>query len=161
VISAPTAGNDRARERVLGIRATLQGHGLSLEPERLVELPISLSGGQEGMRRLLDGRKRPTAVICINDVLAVGAIAQCRVSGLTIPGDVSVAGFGDMEIAALHSPGITTVRSPTLEMGRVAAGILVARLEEAPVESHVELEAPLVVRGSTGAPPALPRGQRS
>ena len=160
VISAPTAGNDRARERVLGVRATLQGHGLSLEPERLVELPISLSGGQEGMRRLLDGRRRPTAVICINDVLAVGAIAQCRVSGLAIPGDVSVAGFGDMEIAALHSPGITTVRSPTLEMGRAAADILVGRLEGTPVEAHVELEAPLVVRGSTVAPSALPERRR-
>jgi LacI family transcriptional regulator len=112
------------------------------------------------MRRLLDGRRRPTAVICINDVLAVGAIAQCRVSGLAIPGDVSVAGFGDMEIAALHSPGITTVRSPTLEMGRAAADILVARLEGTPVETHVELEAPLVVRASTAAPPALPRDRR-
>ncbi len=161
VISAPTAGNDRARERVLGIRATLQGHGLALDPKHLVELPISLGGGQEGMKRLLDGRARPTAVICINDVLAVGAIAQCRVSGLTVPGDVSVAGFGDMEIAALHSPGITTVRSPTLEMGRAAADILVARLEGTPVETHVELEAPLVVRASTAAPPALPRDRRA
>lgn len=153
VITAPTAGNDRARERVSGVRVALESRGLTLCAENLVEIPISLAGGQQGMRELLTRDPRPTAIICINDVFAVGAISECHASGLAVPSDVSVAGFGDMEIAALHRPGISTVHSPTVEMGSEAAAALIARVEGSSSRPSLELEAKLIVRESTGKVP--------
>jgi LacI family transcriptional regulator len=157
VITAPLAGNDRARERVDGVRAATKVHGLDMAKARIVEVPISFSGGSQAMASLLAATVRPTAVVCINDVFAVGAIAQCRRAGLDVPGDLSVAGFGDMEIAAHHFPSITTIRTPTLEMGAGAGAQLVARLDGSAAPAVVELEAQLIVRDSTGPAPAASR----
>lgn len=153
VITAPVATNDRARERVAGVRAALESHGLPLNPGCVAEFPISLSGGREGMRALLALPGRPTAVVCINDVFAVGAIAECHDVGLSVPQDISVAGFGDMEIASVHRPGITTIRTPTSEMGILAAESLVARLAGKSSGARIELDARLVIRASTGPAP--------
>ncbi|HQY46474.1 MAG TPA: LacI family DNA-binding transcriptional regulator [Usitatibacteraceae bacterium] len=153
VITAPTGTNDRARERVAGVRGALESQGIALDPRCVVEMPISLAGGREGMRALLAPGPRPTAVICINDVFAVGAITQCQEAGLDVPGDVSVAGFGDMEIAGVFRPGITTIRTPTTEMGRLAAESLVASLGGESAGARIELEAALVIRASTGPAP--------
>jgi len=108
------------------------------------------------MRELLQAAPRPTAVICGNDVLAIGALAECHALGLAVPGDISLTGFDDMEIAAAISPGLTTVHFPTEELGAYAAQHLIARLAGKPFEPRVELPVELVVRGST-APPAQDR----
>jgi LacI family transcriptional regulator len=153
MIAGIAAGNERARERVEGVREALAGRGLALGPGRLVEKPYALGGGRDGMRELLQATPRPTAVICGNDVLAIGALAECHALGLAVPGEISLTGFDDMEIAAAVSPGLTTVHFPTAELGAYAAQHLIARLAGESFESRVELPVELVVRGST-APPA-------
>jgi len=146
-------GNERAGERVEGVREALAAHGLGLGPGRLVEKPYTLGGGREGMRELLQAAPRATAVICGNDVLAIGALAECHGLGLSVPGDVSLTGFDDMEIAAAVAPGLTTVHFPTEELGGYAAQHLIARLAGEPFEPRLELPVELVVRGSTAPPP--------
>lgn len=154
VISGHTMNNDRARNRVAGVRDALEAHGLSLPQSRIVEKAYSLTSGREGLRQLMAGPRRPTAVICINDVLAIGAVIECEALGLSVPGDVSITGFDDMEIAAHVGPGITTIHLPTAELGRAAANHIISRLAEGDVPRCTKLPVELIVRGSTAAPAA-------
>jgi len=157
MISGITANNERARERRDGVREALAAHGIDANAMPLVEKPFTLSAGREGLAQVMAGARPPTAVICGNDVLAIGAIAECHSRGLRVPEDISVTGFDDMEIAALFTPSLTTVRFPTRELGSLAAGYLLARLAGKNMPARRELPVELIVRDST-APPARKRG---
>ncbi len=152
MIAGLTANNERARERVAGVEAALKARGLRLGAR--VEKPFTLAAGREGLREVLAATPRPTAVVCGNDVLALGAIAEAQAEGLQVPGDLSVTGFDDMEIASLLSPGLTTVHFPTAELGSRAAAHVLARLADEPVPQQTELPVELVVRESTAPPGA-------
>ncbi|HQU49132.1 MAG TPA: LacI family DNA-binding transcriptional regulator [Casimicrobiaceae bacterium] len=157
MISGPLERSDRARDRVEGVRGALATRGLALRPTHLVETAYTLAAGSEAMTRLLAVRPRPTAVICGNDLIAVAAIDACREQGLDVPHDVSVAGFGAMEIAGLRSPSVTTIRSPVAAIGEAAGALLLARIAGETRPPKVEFEAELVVRGSTGPAPRRAR----
>ena len=152
MISGITTGNERAAERLEGVRQALAAHGIALPPGRVVEKPYTLTAGREGLREILRGAPRPTAVVCGNDVLAIGALAECQAQGLAVPREVSVTGFDDLEMAAVVTPALTTVHFPTAELGSLAGQHLLARLAGRPVESRTELPVELVVRASTAAP---------
>ena len=157
MIAGITANNERALERRDAVRDALAARGIHLPASRVVEKPFTLGAGREGLAELLDGKEAaPTAVICGNDVLAIGAVAECHARGLRVPGDISITGFDDMEIAALITPSLTTVRFPTAELGTLAAQHLLARLAGKAVPQRRELPVELVVREST-APPRRPR----
>lgn len=155
MISGVTAGNERASERLEGVRRALAASGIVFAPGRAVEKPYTLSAGREGLREVLRGTPRPTAVICGNDVLAIGALAECQAQGIAVPREISLTGFDDLEIAAVVTPALTTVHFPTAELGSYAAQHLLARLAGKPFEMRTELPVELVVRAST-APPAKP-----
>jgi LacI family transcriptional regulator len=160
MISGVTANNERARDRLLGVQDALAARGLKLSPERVVEKPYSLASGREGLRALVSTARPPTAVMCGNDVLAIGAIAECNTLGISVPQQVSITGFDDMEIASLLSPGLTTVHFPTLELGQLAATHLLNQLAgRSDVRQH-ELPVELKVRGTT-APPARAQLRRA
>jgi LacI family transcriptional regulator len=89
--------------------------------------------------------------VAFNDKMAVGALRAASERGLTVPGDLSVAGFDDLDLSRATQPMLTTVRQPLQEMGRMAVTLLMRLLERHRSESlHVELATELVVRGSTG-----------
>jgi LacI family transcriptional regulator len=159
LISAPTPGNDRARERGAGVRAALEAAGLSLAHADVRYGTIALDSGAAAMRELLARRPRPTAVIATNDVFAVGAMVACREAGVAVPGDVSITGVDDTDLGATQTPALTSIRTPIVEIGRAAALQLVARLEGMPAELSQQLPFELVRRGST-APPPRSRGRR-
>ena len=153
LISAPTQGNDRARERGAGVREALAAQGLALD-ERCVRYgSISLASGTRAMHELLRLPARPTAVVATNDVFAVGAMMACRAAGVRVPGDVSITGVDDTDLGATQTPALTSVRTPIVEIGDAAARQLVARLEGLPAELHQQMDFELVRRGSTGPPP--------
>lgn len=153
MISGITLNNERALERREAVRDALAERGIKLPATRVIEKPFHLRAGREGLAELLDGREpAPTAVICGNDVLAIGAMAECHARGLRVPHDISVTGFDDMEIAALITPSLTTVRFPTAELGTLAAQHLLARLAGKTVPQRRELPVELVVRESTAPP---------
>jgi len=153
MISGITSGNERATERLEGVRQALSDRGITLAADRVVEKPYTLSAGRDGLREMLRGAPRPSAVICGNDVLAIGALAECHAQGIAVPREISVTGFDDLEMSAVVTPGLTTVHFPTAELGTFAAQHLLARLAGKPFEARIELPVELVVRGST-APPA-------
>lgn len=153
MVGGITSGNDRARNRIKGVKAALKARDLDLPPARLVERPYSLSDGRDGLRALLAAPgPKPSAVIGGNDLLAIGVLLEAQQSGLQVPGDLSVAGFDDIELAANISPSLTTVHVPVEEICTLAGDYLVARIAAATARDHVAVEAKLVVRQSTSRP---------
>ena len=156
MIAGETPHNDRARLRVDGVRAALAARGLSLPDELIVERPYSFAAGRDALRELISREPRPTAVICGNDVLAIGALDECRASGIAVPEDVSITGFDDLEIATMVNPALTTIHVPTREIGEIVADNILRRVSGRDAPHASELSADLVVRGST-APPGTHR----
>jgi LacI family transcriptional regulator len=152
LLSAATDGNDRATERGAGMRAALAVAGLTLD-ERYVQYgPIDLTAASEMMRRIVEAKNRPTAVVATNDVFAVGAMMACRSLGLAIPDDVSITGVDNTDLGATQTPALTSIRTPIVEVGRAAAEQVIARLEGRPHVPFQTLPFELVCRGSTGRP---------
>jgi LacI family transcriptional regulator len=118
--------------------------------------PMAPEIGYRPMQALLDQTRDFTAIFCFNDIAAIGAIRALKDAGLTVPGDVSVVGFDDIQSAAYSTPSLTTVRQPLLEMGRRGAQTLLDRIANSEKEFPAEIVmAPeLVIRESTGPAPA-------
>ena len=152
VISAAQYKNDRARARVAGIRAAMGEAGLDPAKLDVVETPYGIDTGAEAFAALMERRPRPTVVMCGNDVLAAGAMRQAKAMGLSVPGQVSVTGFDDIELAGLLSPGLTTVHVPHREMGREAARLLVGMINGKPPAESVQLKTHLKWRESLAPP---------
>jgi LacI family transcriptional regulator len=161
LLSARTEGNDRASERGAGVRAALAQAGLQLADDCTVYGPIDLAATTQMMRQLLrvDATRRPTAVIGTNDIFAVGAMVACREAGLRIPQDMSITGCDNTDLGATQTPGLTSIRTPTTEIGRAAAEQVIARLEGRPYDGFVSLPFEIVSRGSVGAPVREPRNR--
>jgi LacI family transcriptional regulator, galactose operon repressor len=155
MITGVIAGNERAFERLEGVRQALAARGLRFAPGHVVEKPYTLSAGREGLREVLGTAPRPTAVICGNDVQAIGALAECHAQGIAVPREISVTGFDDLEMSSVVTPALTTVHFPTAELGSYAGQHLLARLMGNPFEMRTELPVDLVVRASTAPPIAL------
>ena len=135
LISAPTDGNDRSRERGAGVREALAAHGLALDEAATYYGAISLASGAHGLRAIIASRARPTAIIATNDVFAVGAMVACREMGIRIPDELSITGVDSTDLGATQTPALTSVQTPIVEIGRAAAMELVARLEGVPPRS--------------------------
>ncbi|MEX3015974.1 LacI family DNA-binding transcriptional regulator [Gymnodinialimonas hymeniacidonis] len=154
LIAAETDTNDRVAERVRGVSEAIQQAGLAANSLTIHRTRYGIETGAAGFEAVMGAPHKPTVVMCANDVLAVGAIKQAAKMGLSVPGDVSVTGFDDIELAQVTSPEIATVRIPHREMGRRAARSLIGLLEDGvPLESE-NLHTELCLRGSLGAVPA-------
>jgi LacI family transcriptional regulator len=153
MLSGQTAHNDRASARLQGVQRLLGGKGLQLDPHNVFERPFRVDDGREAFQILMRREQPPTAIICGSEPLAYGAILEAQDMGISVPGDVSVAGFDDMWLAAQLRPSLTTVQTPRTEMGRDAARYLLAKLAGAEVAEPRPLETRLIVRKSTGPPP--------
>ncbi len=150
MIAGVTRGNDRARLRVEGVRDALAARGLTLSDDTLAEAPYTCDAGAAAARRLLAGPIRPSAIICGNDVLATGALAALREAGLSAPGDVSVTGFDDIELARQVDPPLTTVHIPHWRMGQAAARLLL-RLRDGEDAESIVFQPKVVERRSLAA----------
>ncbi len=154
-ISAPTATNDRARDRVLGARQAITTAGLDAAAMPIVETDYSIENGRSAFRQIAATASLPSLIICGNDVLAVGAIQAATAAGLDVPGDVSIIGFDDIELATVISPALTTVHVPHREMGRLAGDTLYSLVKDAAEPIRIELETRLVERQSLAAPKSM------
>jgi LacI family transcriptional regulator len=109
----------------------------------------TLEGGRRAVRALLAAAPRLTAVVCVNDVMAVGALRELRERGLRVPEDVSVTGFDDVNLAQFCHPALTTVHIPRDQIGQTICQCLMNR-ENAPLEREFVVDSELVLRDSTG-----------
>lgn len=154
MIAGITKDNDRAAQRVDGVKRELKLQGLELTKERILERQYEIEEGAAAFRHLMQLDNPPTAIICGNDVLGFGAILESQKIGVKIPDDVSVIGFDDLVLSKHLSPSLSTIQIPTEEMWCRAADTLLALLEGTEAPKVIEIDVSLVVRESTGIPPA-------
>jgi LacI family transcriptional regulator len=137
--------------RLAGHAAALADAGVLPSAELVRHVEPTVAWGRRAAGDLLDLPAAPTALVGFNDKAAVGALQAAAERGLDVPGDVSVAGFDDIDLSRATRPPLTTVRQPLRELGRMAVTLLMRLLDRHELEAlHVELATALVVRDSTG-----------
>ena len=146
VISADDA---RAEVRRIEYQSVLEKHGIADVSTVLVPAPSNFRLGREGLARLLERGPLPQAVFCSSDTLAHGILTEARSRGLSVPGDLAIVGFGDLDFAAHTFPPLSTVRIDRPAIGRIAAEALLARIEGRPVERIVDIGFHVMERGTT------------
>ncbi len=152
-ILQPMSKNDRAIARLSGIREKLAEEGLGLRPQHLHIGPATIQFGRESFRSIFESSgPKPTAVICGNDTLAIGALLEAHKLGIKVPDDVSITGFDDIEIAAEFDPPLTTMSVDNVEIGRLAALQLLARLKGESTSLKVPIQPTFIERGTTARP---------
>jgi DNA-binding LacI/PurR family transcriptional regulator len=139
-----------ASRRLAGYRAALDRAGAP-EPYTLTA-GVTLAAGARAFEGLPKGKRRPTAVLAMSDMAAIGLMSAAQAAGLQIPDDLSVVGYDDLPMAAWTNPALTTVRQPIVEKGRLAARLLIQRMKGRAVESPAPLGTSLVIRASTSRP---------
>ncbi|MCC6802942.1 MAG: substrate-binding domain-containing protein, partial [Anaerolineae bacterium] len=126
--------------------------GIAYDPDLVREGNWLHENGFEHTQALLDLEQPPTAIVASNDLMAFGAIQAAHERGLHVGADLSVTGFDDIDMAALVTPSLTTMRQPMAQMGEAAVDLLVRRIDGEPIdEPHLCLDTELIVRDSTGA----------
>ncbi|WP_217370037.1 LacI family DNA-binding transcriptional regulator [Nonomuraea antri] len=142
--------------RVAGHRRALELRGLPYERELVRNGPLSRRFGYEGIRAALADGLDFTAVFAANDTVAAGVMQAFEQAGISVPGDISVAGYDDVPIAQELRPRLTTVRIPLEEMGRQAVRLALGSPDEddylAPVQTTARVGTTIVIRESVAPP---------
>jgi LacI family transcriptional regulator len=155
IVSALQRNNDRASARVSGFQRALAENKIKLRPEWHVEVPYTLDDAREAARYLLGLKERPTAIVCGNDVIAYGVLLEAERSGFSVPRELSVVGYDDLDWSRHLHPSLTTIQVPTATTWQRAGEYLVRHLAGEQTIMHHEIDYALIVREST-APPMRP-----
>jgi LacI family transcriptional regulator, repressor for deo operon, udp, cdd, tsx, nupC, and nupG len=132
-----------------GYLAALSAAGINSGEENCVPGEFTIASGETAMASLLARPKRPTAVFCANDEIAIGAIRTIKAAGLRVPQDVSVVGFDDQHISSIYDPPLTTVHLPIVDLGYNAMVKLARILAGEGYEKDMVLNTFLVQRSTT------------
>jgi DNA-binding LacI/PurR family transcriptional regulator len=142
-------GNLKARTLLIDRALAAAGPGVRIARAEVEDSP---AGGRLGARTLLALQPRPTAVICLNDHVAIGVLREIREHGLSVPEDVSVVGFDNISLSEYTNPALTTVHVPRHDLGRLAMERILDVGEA--IASEVIADPQLIIRESTGPAPA-------
>jgi LacI family repressor for deo operon, udp, cdd, tsx, nupC, and nupG len=146
-VSGP-ASNILERERFQGFKDGLETAGLPFDPALVLPGDYTIEAGVRAGQDLVARPTRPTAVFCTSDEMAIGLMRTLFSAGLRVPEDISVAGFDDIEFAAVAEPPLTTIHQPRRELGQAAASALIELLQGRPSPKRIRLETELVIRDS-------------
>lgn len=136
-------------------RKAMERAGLAVKADWVIECDHTLRGGVAGFERLRALGRQPTAVICSNDMTAIGVLRAAYMEGLRVPQDLSVIGLDDIDFDEFTLPPLTTIRMSRAELARAAFEALRQQAEASPgakIQREFLVSTSLVVRGSTGAP---------
>ena len=143
-------------DRIAGYRAALESAGIPVDPALIRPGEYIQATGYEQTCALLELPEPPTAIFAGCDLQAMGVYSALRARGLSIPGQMSVIGFDDIQISSMVTPTLTTIRQPLAEMGRMATTMLLRQIAQEPLDSmRAELTTSLVLRESCTALSAL------
>lgn len=152
MIAGITAGNDRARDRLDAVKERLAAHGLDLAPGAVMQMPYGIEEGRSALVQLVEQDNLPTALICGNDVIALGVLLEALDQRILVPQRLSITGFDNLPLTEHIRPALTTIDVPALDMGRAAATAILSAIEKNGRIHNRELNAPLLVRETTAAP---------
>lgn len=144
-----TAGTPSSVKRMAGFLDALNSAALPVDANLIIPGDYTRVGGRKAMAELLNRPDPPTAVVCANDLSALGALEEAQLRGHKVPQSISIVGFDDIDEAALASPPLTTIRLPPHEIGVVAAEKLIERLKGREESSSTFIKGELIVREST------------
>jgi LacI family transcriptional regulator/LacI family purine nucleotide synthesis repressor len=138
------------QKRLAGYKAELKAQNLKVRDEWIIQGRFSVDGGFKAMEEILALKERPTAIFCMGDEIAVGAMQAIKEAGLKVPDDFSIVGFDDIEISQYLNPALTTIRQKKGEMGIEAAKMVLEMINhpEEKVEPEI-IETELILRDST------------
>lgn len=134
-------------DRLAGYKLELEAHGIAFDPALVAAAENDFASGAAAARELLALKDRPTAIFAGNDDMAAGALAVAHESDIDVPGQLSIAGFDDSDLARAVWPPLTTIRQPVHELAAAAAELILSGTAPQP---RVTLEHKLIVRASTG-----------
>jgi len=143
-----------AQSRLAAYKKALQECGIAVQGDFIVEGDHTMEGGMTAAERLLALETLPTAIMCSNDMLAIGVLHKLSRSGLRVPDDVSIVGFDDIRMAEMMIPPLTSIQMSRSELARAAVTALRAHVENTSPKREYKIDTRLVVREST----AFPRG---
>jgi len=147
-----TRYNDRARKRLQGFRQAMRRHGLKIADHHIREIAYDIGEARRSFGLFLEDEYPPTALVCGNDLIAMGALIEAVARGVEIPRQMSIAGIDNHPLSRHSNPPLTTIDIPATQFGIHSAEALVAAIESGtPINRH-EFEAPLVIRASTSPP---------
>lgn len=151
VLPGPADSQHVSSQRLAGIRDILSEHHIVLRDDMVFPTPYDANAVRNATRDCMSKACLPTALICINDFIAVAAMAECRDLDISVPDDVSVTGFGDWQMAELVTPSLTTMQSNPVHIGELTARNLIAQIEGRTKghELQSEFEPEIVARQST------------
>lgn len=137
------------RERLLGIEREARELDLDLPRSRVMACPPTVEGGRAAAAEMLRREPDVDALLCFNDLVAAGALQTLAELGVAVPTELAVVGYDDIVFAKMFTPGLTTIRAPTYELGQQAVGMLFDRMRGRGHGIDIVLQPELVVRGST------------
>lgn len=147
-----------SRERVRGFKRAVEDAGLVIFEDCIQACEYRMDDGRGKALGLLSLKHPPTALFCCSDLLAVGALQAAAQLKIHVPDQVSVISFDNTVLASVMSPALTAVSQPIEHMGKLAVDLLVKELnKELPVKQRIVLSPEIVIRESTGHPPAMRR----
>lgn len=151
IISGFIENNDRALHRINGAREYIKTQKRKVTA--VIECKYSIDKGRAAIHTIMRQHPETTAILCGNDILAIGAIAGARDLGLKVPEDISISGFDNIEIASALEKSLTTINAPAKRMGTEAARFLLRHLDEKNQKlEKIELEAKLIIGETTDKP---------
>lgn len=141
-----------SRDRLRGYKQALLTHNINVNSAYIQEARFGITSGYSQMIKLLSLEQPPTAVFVFNDEMAIGAIKAIKDSGMSVPGDIAVVGFDNLEISSILEPSITTINQPKYEIGKKAMLLLMSLMNgENLSKRKLVLQDELVVRESCGS----------
>jgi LacI family transcriptional regulator len=139
------------QDRIRGFKKAMEKHGLPSGDSQVVEAGIFIEDGERAMEQLIKAGRVPEAIFATNDPTAIGAMKVLKKHGYKIPQDIGVVGFSNTQMAEIVEPALTSVGQPTMEMGRIAAELLLEQITAAspPDPRTIVLDGQLMIRDSS------------
>lgn len=151
MIAGKTENNDRARDRVDGVVELLKRNRISLKKESIIEVPYQIQDARIALKKLLQINPSISAVICGNDVLAIGALLEAQSQGIKIPHQCSILGFDNLELSRHIQPSLSTIHIDAIGMWSKAAHHLMSQINGINrLPRKILADVSLVIRDSTG-----------
>ena len=148
-----------AKSRLAAFKKSLRECGIEADKRLIVESNHTMEGGMAAAEKLLMEKARPTAILCSNDMLAIGVLHELSRMGIRVPDDISLVGFDDIHMAEMMIPPLTSIQMSRTEIAHAAVEALRAHLEKDSPQRAYKIQTRLIVRESTG--PAAGKGTRS
>lgn len=151
MIAGKTENNDRARDRVDGVVELLKRNRISLKKESIIEVPYQIQDARIALKKLLQINPSISAVVCGNDVLAIGALLEAQSQGIKIPHQCSILGFDNLELSRHIQPSLSTIHIDAIGMWSKAAHHLMSQINGINrLPRKILADVSLIIRDSTG-----------